>query len=227
MTRAKITLPTAWATSNHALATHAAMNAAHETSGPNVARNHRFMAQPNASPQAPATTARPRRVRVAGRSRAPDAPTAPHSSICAGVQGPWPRKALEMSAASAPTAMPARAPSAAPATRHIVVTGFTEGTAANSTRPAAVAAPSVAVSASILGPPAPRSHVTHPSSSSAMVARTTTAAALTRAGGTWVEGPWARRPRSPSPAPRRLRPRQRGRRGWPPARRRPLPPGAG
>ena len=180
MMRAKTTLPMAAAMSNHALAMQAVMNAAHETSGPKVARNHRFMAQPNTKPQAPAMQANPMRVRVAGRNSAPDAPTAPHSSICAGVHGPWPRNALEMRAARAPTAIPARAPSAAPATRHMVVTGFTEGTAANSTRPAAVAAPSVAVRATILGPPGPRSHAAQPSSSSATVARMTMDAALMR-----------------------------------------------
>ena len=68
MMSAKTTLPTAAAMSNHALAMLTVMNAAHETSGPKVARYHRFIIQPKANPHAPAMQARPRRVRVAGRT---------------------------------------------------------------------------------------------------------------------------------------------------------------
>ena len=60
----------------------------------------------------------------------------------------------------------------------MVVTGFTDGTAANSTRPAAVAAPSVAVRATIFGPPGPRSHAAQPTSSRARAESSTMDAAL-------------------------------------------------
>ena len=79
--------------------------------------------------------------RSSGPAAPPVAPTRPQASICHGVQGPCPRKPFESSAASPPTAAPARGPSATPAQAVIVVTGWTFGIAANSTRPAAAAAP--------------------------------------------------------------------------------------
>jgi hypothetical protein len=61
--------------------------------------------------------------RMKGAARAPAAPHAPQASICHGVHGPCPRKKLETSAAVAPTAIPARSPSAAPAATTMTVTG--------------------------------------------------------------------------------------------------------
>src|SRR5690348_2756575 len=103
---------------------------------------------------------------------------------------PWPRKRFDTNAASAPVATPARSPSAAPATTAITVTGCTPGIAANSTRPAAAAAPSVATTASsrvesapdsnhaipaATSAPAPSSVAAAPSSTSRAAARSATA----------------------------------------------------
>src|SRR4051794_20140257 len=101
----------------------------------------------NAKPSAQQRTAKATRPRISGANSAPAAPHAPQPSICHGVQIPWPRKMFDTNAAVPPTATPARRPSPAPAATQITVTGWTPGTAAKRTRPAAAAAPSVATSA--------------------------------------------------------------------------------
>src|SRR5919199_4060218 len=106
------------------------------------------------------------RRRTSGAASAPATPQPPQASICQGVQGPWPRKKLETSAASAPTPKPARAPSAAPAATATTVTGCTPGIAAKRTRPAAAAAARVATSASVLLVPRPGSSQAAPAISS-------------------------------------------------------------
>src|SRR6185295_13221678 len=98
---------------------------------------------------------------------APATPHAPQASICQGVQTPWPRKKFETKAAIAPTANPLRAPRAAPATTVITVTGCTPGIAANSTRPAAAAAASVAISATSFAESGLRSSHEAPTASNA------------------------------------------------------------
>src|SRR5205085_1773557 len=114
-----------------------------------------------ASPSAKHSAARNTRRRAGDASAAPAAPQAPHASICHGVQTPWPRKKLETSAATPPTAIPARIPSAAPAHTAITVTGWTPGIAAKSTRPAAATPPRVAMSASSFAESGPdSSHAT-------------------------------------------------------------------
>ena len=64
---------------------------------------------------------------------------------------------METSAARAPVDAPALGPRATPATTAMTVTGWTFGTAANNTRPAAAAAASVAISTSSLLEPGPDS----------------------------------------------------------------------
>src|SRR4029079_17469914 len=91
------------------------------------------------------------------------APTRPQPIICHGVHGPWPRKALDSSAVRPPTAIPARGPSAAPVTAAVMVTGWTLGMNANSTRPAVATAASAAISASSLLRLGPRSTAATPS----------------------------------------------------------------
>src|SRR5262249_54660981 len=107
----------------------------------------------------------------------PATPTPPHASICQGVHGPCPRKKFDASAASAPTPKPARAPSAAPAATVITVTGWTPGTAANRTRPAAAVAASVATRASVLPAPRPGSSHAAPAASRAAASRSSASAA--------------------------------------------------
>lgn len=67
-------------------------------------------------------------------------PISPHAYICQGVHIPCPKKKLDTSAASAPTAKPPRLPRTAPAMIQIAVTGLTSGKGANNTRPAAAIA---------------------------------------------------------------------------------------
>src|SRR5207302_785564 len=88
------------------------------------------------------------RLRRAGPSAAAVTPTSAQPAICQGVHGPWPRNAFEASAAAAPVARPARAPRLIPVTATIIVTGWTLGIAAKSTRPPAAAAARAAISAS-------------------------------------------------------------------------------
>src|SRR5215213_3284567 len=57
----------------------------------------------NASPVAPATATSTSLRRSSGASSAPIAPQAPQASIWYGVHGPWPRKKLDVNAASIPT----------------------------------------------------------------------------------------------------------------------------
>ncbi len=97
----------------------------------------------------------------------------PHPVICHGVHGPWPRKTFDASAAAAPVASPARAPSVTPVTATIIVTGWTLGIAAKSTRPPAAAAASAATSASSRPRFGPVSIATSPSVIAASRARAT------------------------------------------------------
>src|SRR2546430_36524 len=120
-----------------------------------------------AKPSTKQSRAKGSRRRTSGAASAPTTPQPPQANICHGVQGPWPRKKFEASAAKAPTPKPARAPSAAPAATAITVTGCTPGTAANSTRPPAAAAPRVATSASVLRAPSPGSSQAAPATSRA------------------------------------------------------------
>src|SRR6266550_663852 len=104
-----------------------------------------------AKPSTKQRTAKGSRRRTSGAASAPTTPQPPHASICQGVQGPWPRKKFEASAARAPTPKPARAPSqAAPATSRAAATSSSESAAcpgevaahaaaANATTPAAKA----------------------------------------------------------------------------------------
>src|SRR5436190_5544848 len=101
----------------------------------------------NAKPRTKPAAASAMRLLSADARRAPAAPHAPHASIWYGVHGPCTSRKLETNAASIPTPTPARSPSAAPATIAVIVTGWTPGTAAKRTRPAAAAPPSVATSA--------------------------------------------------------------------------------
>src|SRR6266545_4925962 len=102
----------------------------------------------NPMPSTKQKAASARRRRSSGAASAPATPHAPQPSICHGVQTPCPRKKFETNAATVPTAKPERAPSDAPATTAMTVTGCTPGIAAKRTRPAAAAAPSDAISAS-------------------------------------------------------------------------------
>src|SRR2546425_7255071 len=111
------------------------------------------------------------RLRSKGAARAPATPHPPHASICQGVQTPWPRKKFETNAAVAPTAKPALAPSATPATTVITVTGCTPGIAAKRTRPAAAVAASVAIRASSFAVSGPRSNHAAPATSKATATR--------------------------------------------------------
>ena len=133
------------------------MNAGRFSAGPNAASCQVFMIAPNRKPHAQPYATRAAGWRRMGASRPAIAPHRPHVSICHGVHGPWPRKALETRAAMAPTAAPARGPSATPVTIVMAVTGCAEGIATNSTRPAAAAAASVATSAISREPAPPRS----------------------------------------------------------------------
>src|SRR5512146_2839344 len=116
----------------------------------------------NPSPRAKQKAARASLPRKSGAASAPATPQAPHASICQGVHEPWPRKKFETNAATAPTAKPLRAPRATPATTVITVTGCTPGIAANRTRPAAAAAPRVAIRTSSLDESAPWSNQAMP-----------------------------------------------------------------
>src|SRR5581483_2221405 len=163
---AMTTLPAAWAASNHSpLPTTAA--SAGTVCGENPYQSQTSMLALNAKPSTAATAASTQRFRRNGASNAPAAPHAPQPSICCGVQIPWPRKKFETNAARAPVATPARSPSAAPATIAITVTGCTPGIAANSTRPAAAAAASVAMTASSRVESVPASNHDTPAATSA------------------------------------------------------------
>src|SRR5712691_1672534 len=116
------------------------------------------------------------RCRRRGASSAPAAPQPPHASICQGVHSPCPRKKFETNAAVAPTPTPARAPSATPLITARSVTGCTSGTGASSTRPAAAAAASVAITAISFaesGPPS--SHAAAPARSAAAARKSASA----------------------------------------------------
>src|ERR671937_221703 len=147
-TRARTAFPAAWATSNQMPAETSATYEEPVAPGPSALHSHRSISQSNPNPHATPKTARARRWRRRGRIHPAVRPTSPHPSICHGVHGPWPRNAFEASAADAPVARPARAPRLVPATAVSTVTGWTFGTAANTTRPAAAAAASAAMSAS-------------------------------------------------------------------------------
>src|SRR6476620_9633771 len=124
----------------------------------------------NAKPSTKQRAANGIRPRIARDRIAPATPHAPQASICHGVQGPWPRKKFDASAATAPVAKPARAPSAAPAATVITVTGCTPGTATKSTRPAAATAASVATSAMSFEAFGPVSSQAAPATSSPLAA---------------------------------------------------------
>src|SRR4051794_4431005 len=130
-----------------------------------------------AKPRAPQTSASGILWRRSGASPAPAAPHPAQPSICHGVHSPWPRKRLETNAASAPTAMPARRPSAAPATTQITVTGWTPGTGAKRTRPAAAAPASVATTATSRAESGPDSNQAAPATMTAPAARSSDSAA--------------------------------------------------
>src|SRR5919198_3553234 len=147
-TRARTAFPAAWATSNQMPAETSATYEEPVAPGPSALHSHRSISQSNPNPHATPKTARARRWRRRERIHPAVRPTSPHPSICHGVHGPWPRNAFEASAADAPVAGPARAPRLVPATAVSTVTGWTFGTAANTTRPAAAAAASAAMSAS-------------------------------------------------------------------------------
>src|SRR5512141_1431271 len=121
----------------------------------------------NATPRTKQNTARASLRRSSGAASAPATPHAPQPSICHGVHDPCPRKKFETNAATTPTAKPLRAPSAIPATTAITVTGCTPGMAAKRTRPAAAAAPRVAISTSSLDESGPRPSQAIPAASSA------------------------------------------------------------
>src|SRR5207342_161558 len=116
--------------------------------GPNALHSHTSKSQSNPKPHATPNAASASRFRSTLGIQPAITPTRPHPSICHGVQGPWPRNALDASAAAAPVASPARGPRVIPVTATIIVTGWTFGIAANTTRPAAAAAARAATRAS-------------------------------------------------------------------------------
>src|SRR6266508_1711665 len=114
---------------------------------------------------------------MTGPSSAPIAPQPAQPSICHGVQSPWPRKKFDTKAATAPTAIPARAPRPAPAATQITVTGWTPGMAAKSTRPAAATPPSVATTATSRAESGPDSSQAIPAATRAAAASSSGSAA--------------------------------------------------
>src|SRR5262245_5661163 len=120
-----------------------------------------------ASPRTKQKAARTILRRSAVAASAPATPHNPHPSICQGVHEPCPRKKFDTNAAIAPTAKPLLAPSVTPATTAITVTGCTPGNGANSTRPAAAAAPSVAIRTRCFEESGPRSNHATPVARSA------------------------------------------------------------
>src|SRR5262245_15279860 len=146
--------------------------------GQNASQSQTSMRALKPKPSTAVSSAKGIRRRISGAASAPTAPQAPQASICQGVQGPWPRKRFETSAAVAPTETPARTPSAAPVATTITVTGCTPGIGANRILPAAAAEPSVAMSATSRAEPGPPSSQATPATTSAAAARSTDSPAV-------------------------------------------------
>src|SRR6476646_8611121 len=146
--RAMTAFPTAWATSNQIPAETSATNDDASAPGPSALHSQMSIVQSNPNPHATPNAARAKRFRSTLGIQPAITPTRPHASICHGVHGPWPRNMFEASAAPAPVARPALGPRLMPAIATSIVTGWTFGIAANTSRPAAAAAARAATSAS-------------------------------------------------------------------------------
>src|SRR4029078_12599404 len=141
-TRAITAFPAAWATSNQMPAETSATNDDASAPGPNALHSQTSLSQSKPERHTMPNAASANRFRRTRGIQPAISPTRPQPSICQGVHGPWPRNASDASAAAAPVARPALGPRLAPVTAVIIVTGWTLGTAAKTTRPGAAPAAS-------------------------------------------------------------------------------------
>ncbi|AYO29628.1 hypothetical protein D2962_02520 [Biomaibacter acetigenes] len=113
---------------------------------------HRFIIHPKKYPHKKQKTVIPA-LPMSGNvlfKMAAEAPAIPQASICHIVQGPWPKKKFDTSAAVAPTTKPALQPMTEPATMIIKVAAWMFGSAAKAMRPMAATVPRTAVRATSL-----------------------------------------------------------------------------